>query len=421
MMVLLTEEKQKKALLAMIVGLASLLAACSTPSGPPGPPAPITTPGQGSVRSTRPAAPPVSAPAPGTLAPQPDGQGGLWRPRSQWTPAQWSDLPGWYQDRLRDWWPAWLKGCARPMMGWGVLCQQARQIGPQADEVQIRQFVQTRLRPWRVSGFDGQTNGLLTGYFEPMLEGKRQPDARYAYPLHRAPADLGQRKPHFTRAELDNLPDGRAALAGRELVYLADPLDVLLIQVQGSGRVRLLDEPGPNGQAKVVRLAFGGHNDQPYQSVARWLVDQGAFPLEQASWPAIRNWAAQNPARVPEMMRANPRVVYFREEALTDPESGPNGAQGVPLTPGRSIAVDVDSVPLGTPVWLDATYPQAWSANPLPAAPLQRLVMAQDKGGAIIGAVRADFFWGWGDEALALAGRTKQPLGVWVLWPADSK
>lgn len=313
------------------------------------------------------------------------------------------------------------------MMGWAVLCQQARQIGPQADEAQVRQFVQTRLRPWRVTGFDGQSNGLLTGYFEPMLEGKRQPDARYAYPLHRAPADLGQRKPHFTRAELDNLPDGRAALAGRELVYLADPLDVLLIQVQGSGRVRLLDEPGPNGpngqsgQAKVVRLAFGGHNDQPYQSVARWLVDQGAFPLEQASWPAIRNWAAQNPARVPEMMRANPRVVYFREEALTDPESGPNGAQGVPLTPGRSIAVDVDSVPLGTPVWLDTTYPQAWSANPLAATPLQRLVMAQDKGGAITGAVRADFFWGWGDEALALAGRTKQALGVWVLWPADSR
>ena len=194
---------------------------------------------------------------------------------------------------------------------------------------------------------------------------------------------------------------------------------MLLIQVQGSGRVKLLDEPGPGGQPKVVRLAFGGHNDQPYQSVARWLVDQGFITLEQASWQAIKNWAAQNPARVPEMMRVNPRVVYFREEVLSDPDSGPNGAQGVPLTPGRSIAVDVDSVPLGTPVWLDTTYPQAWSANPLPATPLQRLVMAQDRGGAINGAVRADFFWGWGDDALAHAGRTKQALSVWVLWPAN--
>ena len=196
--------------------------------------------------------------------------------------------------------------------------------------------------------FEGQTNGLLTGYFEPMLEGKRQPDARYPYPLHRAPADLGQRKPHYTRAELDTSVDGRAAIAGRELAYLADPLDVLLIQVQGSGRVQLLDEPGPGGQPKAVRLAFGGHNDQPYQSVARWLVEQGAFTLDQASWPAIRNWATTNPARVDEMMHANPRVVFFREEPLPDPNVGPNGAQGVPLTPGRSIAVDRDSVPLGT-------------------------------------------------------------------------
>ncbi|MDE2593323.1 MAG: transglycosylase, partial [Burkholderiales bacterium] len=140
-----------------------------------------------------------------------------------------------------------------------------------------------------------------------------------------------------------------------------------------------------------------------------------------ASWQAIRAWALQNPDRVNEMLRVNPRVVYFKEETLSDPESGPNGAQGVPLTPGRSVAVDVDSVPLGTPVWLDATLPQAWSANPAPGSPLQRLVMAQDRGGAITGAVRADYFWGWGDEALAQAGRTKQPLSVWVLWPSDAK
>lgn len=419
MMVSFSEEKSQPGLtrpalcaLAMIV---ALLAACS--STPLGPPAPITTPGQkGTSPISRPSAP---IPTPGTATPQADGLGGLLRPKSHWVSAQWSDIPGWYQDRLKEWWPAWQKSCAKPAPSWASVCQQSKQLGPQPDEVQLRLFVQAKFQPWRVTTFEGQTNGLLTGYFEPMLEGKRQPDARYPYPLHRAPADLGQRKPHYTRAELDTSVDGRAAIAGRELAYLSDPLDVLLIQVQGSGRVKLLDEPGPGGQPKVVRLAFGGHNDQPYQSVARWLVDQGFITLEQASWQAIKNWAAQNPARVPEMMRVNPRVVYFREEVLSDPDSGPNGAQGVPLTPGRSIAVDVDSVPLGTPVWLDTTYPQAWSANPLPATPLQRLVMAQDKGGAITGAVRADYFWGWGDDALAHAGRTKQALSVWVLWPAS--
>ncbi|WP_290674422.1 MltA domain-containing protein [Aquabacterium sp.] len=360
-------------------------------------------------------------PAPGTVQPQPDGAGGLLRPKAHWMPAQWTDLPGWNNDRISDWWPALWKSCQKPASAWTQVCAEVKKLGAswaqQVDDGFVRQWVQSQLQPWRVTTLEGGSTGLMTGYFEPLLEGRRQPDARFQYPLHRAPADLGQRKPYFSRTELETSPDGKAAVAGREVVYLADPLDVLLIQVQGSGRVRLLDELTAQNQPRIVRLAFAGHNDQPYQSVARWLVDQGAFSLEQASWPAIRNWAQANPARIPEMMRANPRVVFFREEALTDPESGPLGAQGVPLTPGRSVAVDRDSIPLGTPMWLDSTVPQAWSAIPPAPQPLQRLVMAQDTGGAIIGAVRADFFWGWGDEALAQAGRTKQPLSVWVLWP----
>jgi len=339
--------------------------------------------------------------------------------------SSWSDLPGWGDDRVSETWPALVKGCARPAAGWQALCEEVRRLGAdwgrRVDDGFVRQWLEGQLQPWRVTPLDGApTNGLLTGYFEPLLEGRRQPDARFAWPLHRPPAALGQRKPFYSRSELETTPEGRAAVAGREVVWLADPLEVLLIQVQGSGRVRLLDELTPQGAPKVVRLAFAGHNDQPYQSVARWLVDQGAFSLEQASWPAIRNWAQANPARVGEMMAANPRVVFFREEPLLDPESGPNGAQGVALTPGRSIAVDRDSVPLGTPVWLASTVPQAWVGGAMPApSPLRRLVMAQDTGGAILGAVRADFFWGWGDEALAQAGRTKQPLALWALWPRN--
>lgn len=397
-------------LAAAIVGS---LSGCAGLRGGPGSTAPVVsaTPTDGGSRA------PLTSPQ--TL---PDGPSVL-RPKARWVQASWADLPGWGQDRVSETWPALVKGCARPAAGWQAVCEEARRLGAdwgrRVDDGFVRQWLESQLQPWRVTPLDGApTPGLLTGYFEPLLEGRRTPDARFAWPLHRPPAALGQRKPFYSRSELEATPEGRAALAGREVVWLADPLDVLLIQVQGSGRVRLLDEATPQGTPKVVRLAFAGHNDQPYQSVARWLVDQGAFSLEQASWPAIRSWAQANPARVGEMMAANPRVVFFREEPLLDPESGPNGAQGVALTPGRSIAVDRDSVPLGTPVWLDSTLPQSWVAGALPPpSPLRRLVMAQDTGGAILGAVRADFFWGWGDDALAQAGRTKQPLALWVLWP----
>ena len=378
--------------------------------------------------STLPGQAPVAVNAPGAM-PDPGASPPVsWqRPKATWTPASWTDLPGWEQDRVQDWWPALWRGCIKPAAPWVPLCAEVRKLGPQwGAQVQdgfVRQWMQSRLRPWRVSALDGRTAGLLTGYFEPLLDGRRQPDARFRHPLHRAPQGLGVRKPFLSRSDLARTAEGRAALAGRELVYLADPLDVLLIQVQGSGRIRLQDERDDQGQPKVVRLAFAGHNDQPYVSVARWLVEQGAFTLDQASWPAIRNWATTNPARVDEMMHANPRVVFFREEPLPDPNVGPNGAQGVPLTPGRSIAVDRDSVPLGTPVWLDSTVPQTWSATSAGAvAPLlQRLVMAQDTGGASLGAVRADYFWGWGDEALAMAGRTKQNLAMWALWPQGAE
>jgi membrane-bound lytic murein transglycosylase A len=271
--------------------------------------------------------------------------------------------------------------------------------------------------PWRIESDDGRDTGLATGYFEPLVEAARTRRGAYTVPLYAAPADLATRKPWYTRAEIESVPAARAALRGREIAWVADPLDALMLQVQGSGRLRLVDERDANGQPKLVRAAFAGHNDRPYQSVARWLVDRGAFTLEQASWPAIKAWARDNPKDVPQMLAANPRYVFFREEALPDASVGPLGAQGVPLTPGRSIAVDKRSVPYGTPVWLDTTEPQPWSPTPPPARPLQRLVVAQDTGSAITGAVRADYFWGWGEGAEDRAGRMKQPLRMWVLWP----
>jgi membrane-bound lytic murein transglycosylase A len=262
-----------------------------------------------------------------------------------------------------------------------------------------------RLQPYRVEPLQPGPEPLLTGYYEPVLDASRLPTAAQQVPLYRPPAGLAGRRPWYTREEIDTLPAPRAALRGREIAYVADPLDALALQIQGSGRVRVTE---PDGRVSVVRLAFAGSNEQPYRSIGSWLLQQGA--IRDATWPGIKAWARANPQRVQELLWSNPRVVFFREEPLSELDAafGPRGAQGVPLTPGRSIAVDKDSIPYGTPVWL---------SSPGPLLALDRLVFAQDTGSAIVGAVRADYFVGWGPEAGEIAGRLKQPLALWVLWP----
>ena len=328
----------------------------------------------------------------------------LQQPRSRWVPVRWAELPGFQDDALHEAWNAWLKSCERPGPALAPLCGEVRRLSIATGDEQ-RAWLRTRLQPYRVEPLAGPAEGLLTSYFEPVFEASRTPRAGFAAPLYRPPAGLGARKPWYTRQEIDTLPEARAALNGREILWLADPVDALVLQIQGSGRLRVTE---PDGSVRLVRLAYAGTNDQPYQSVGRWLLDQGA--VRDASWPGIKAWLAQNPQRVQELLWSNPRVVFFREEALSglDAAFGPRGAQGVALTPGRSIAVDPGSIPYGTPVWLASSGPQV---------NLQRLVLAQDTGSAITGAVRADYFAGWGAEAGELAGRLKQPLRLWVLWP----
>jgi membrane-bound lytic murein transglycosylase A len=324
--------------------------------------------------------------------------------KSRWVPVAWSDLPGFEDDALHEAWNAWLKSCERPHPAFVALCPEIRQLSI-ATAGEQREWMRRRLQPHRVEPLQGGTDGLLTAYYEPLLEASRVPTARHAVPLHRPPADLATRKPWFSRQEIDTLPQAREALRGREIAYLADPLDALVLQIQGSGRVRITER---DGSSRLVRLAYAASNEHPYRSVGGWLLQQGA--VRDASWPGIKAWVRDNPQRLQEMLWSNPRTVFFREEALGEQEAalGPRGAQGVPLTPGRSIAVDKESIPYGTPVWLSSSGPQLQ---------LQRLVLAQDTGSAIVGAVRADYFAGWGPEAGEVAGRVKQPLRMWVLWP----
>jgi membrane-bound lytic murein transglycosylase A len=323
-----------------------------------------------------------------------------------WVPAGFDDLPGWAADATAQGWPALQLGCQQPARPWATLCADALRFTPASDAL-ARQWLEQRLRVYRVESPDGDPTGLATGYFEPLVEASRRAQGRFRIPLYAPPADLSSRKPYWTRQQLDTDPAAQRALRGREIAFVEDPLDALLLQVQGSGRLQVTE---PDGSRHLVRLAFAAHNGQPYRSVGRWLIEQGALKASDASWPGIKAWAQRNPKRLNDLLWSNPRTVFFREEPLPDPALGPKGAQGVPLTPGRSVAVDPQSVPYGTPLWIDTT-------EPLSDRPLQRLVMAQDTGSAINGAVRIDYFWGWGDDALAQAGRMKQALKVWALWP----
>jgi membrane-bound lytic murein transglycosylase A len=364
-------------------------------------------PGQGPGSAPSPQSPPTQ-PQPQTAGSPQDGTaalpGAIQRGKSRWVPVRWAELPGLSDDPLHEAWNAWLKSCEKPGPVFAPLCADVRRLSIASLEEQ-RNWLVNRLQPYRVESLQGEVQGLLTGYYEPMLEASRTPSAEFKVALYQPPAGQAGRKPWYTRQEIDTLAAPQAALKGREIAWLADPVDALVLQIQGSGRVRITQS---DGSKTLVRLAYAGSNDQPYKSVGRWLIDQGA--LKDASWPAIKAWTVQNPKRVQEMIWSNPRTVFFREEALegSDAAFGPRGAQGVALTPGRSIAVDAGSIPYGTPVWLASSGPQI---------NLQKLVLAQDTGSAITGAVRADYFAGWGPDAGDLAGRLKQPLRLWVLWP----
>jgi membrane-bound lytic murein transglycosylase A len=333
-------------------------------------------------------------------------------------------LPGWAKDDLRQAWPAFLTSCTVMVRkpDWQELCTIARDVNGK-DATAIRAFFESFFQPYQVVNFDATTTGLVTGYYEPLLRGARKRGGPYQTPLHRVPADLlpidmsgvypdlktmrlrgrvaGKKiVPYFSRAELVNAN----LLAGNELVWVEDPVDAFFLQVQGSGRVQLSDTK------ETIRVAYAEQNGHPYKSIGRYLVDKGEMKLEQASAQSIKAWIAANPGRRQEVLNSNPSYVFFREEKITDPKEGPKGSQGVPLTPERSIAVDPQFIQMGAPVFLSTTQPNSKTT-------LQRLMVAQDTGGAIKGAVRADYFWGFGAAAGEKAGRTKQTGEMWVLLP----
>lgn len=329
--------------------------------------------------------------------------------KSRWVPVRWRDVTGWSESTVsqQEAWAAWLKSCQIAATANDFLCPEIRSLSAASDNERRAWMVQ-KLQPYRVESLQGAAEGLLTSYYEPVLEASRRPRPGFSVPLYRPPVGLSGKSPWYTRQDMDTLPQVKAQLRGLEIAYVADPIDALILHIQGSGRVNMLEA---DGSKRTVRFAYAATNEQPYKSVGRWLLDLGSAGTRDVSWLGIKNWLAKNPQRLNELLWSNPRVVFFREEAMSDTQVGPKGAQGVPLTPGRSIAVDRASIPYGAPVWIASSGPEGDSQR------FQKLVVAQDTGSAITGAVRADYFMGWGQEAGDLAGRIKQPLQMWVLWP----
>lgn len=339
-------------------------------------------------------------------------------------PAAWGDLPGWEGDDHVAAFALFRAQCAtlakRPF--WLATCEAAQQLGAgEAAPGNVRAWFERHFRPWALTNPDGGREGLVTGYYEPVVRGSRAPRPPYTVPVFGPPDDLivveladlypelkhmrlrgrieGRRLvPYYSRAEWSAEEVRRA---GRALLWLDDPVDFFFLQIQGAGQVELAD----GGR---VRIGYADQNGHPYRSIGSWLIERGEIQPHGASMQGIKAWAEKNPQRLQELLNANPSLVFFRELEATG--NGPPGALGVPLTPERSIAVDPRHVPLGSPVWLATTQPNSEQA-------LTRLMLAQDTGGAIRGPVRADFYWGSGPAAGALAGRMKQPGRMWVLLP----
>jgi membrane-bound lytic murein transglycosylase A len=327
-------------------------------------------------------------------------------PIASFSAVSWQALPGWQEDDLSQAWPAWLKSCdalrkRNSELNWRQVCSQAASVSVR-DAQAIRRYFESNFQPFEIRNSAGSETGLVTGYYEPVMNGSQTRTNLYSVPLYAYPNAWRQTRPNPGPSRAELMSSG--ILKGSEIAWVQDPVAAAFMQIQGSGKIRLQD-------GRVMRLGYAGTNEQPFKSFAQWLLDKKEINRSEATMQGISKWAKRNPDRVNDMLNANPRFVFFKElPGNVSSDLGPTGALNVPLTTERSIAIDLQAMPLGAPVFLATT-------RPLSDQPLQKLVMAQDTGKAIVGGVRADYYWGSGDAAGELAGRMKQNGKMWVLLP----
>jgi membrane-bound lytic murein transglycosylase A len=338
--------------------------------------------------------------------------------------AQWNELDDLAKDDLTQAWPAWVLGCAvlKNKPAWQKVCTEAEKITAPNQE-NVHEYLRKNFAVYRATNLDNSETGLITGYYEPILKASRTKKGQYRYPLYARPDDLitvelasifpelankrvrgrvvgNKLIPYFNRGEIEA---DQSPLKGREIAWVDDQIDLFFLQIQGSGMLHF-----DNGEK--MHVGYADQNGQSYQSIGRLLIDKGEITADKASMQGIKNWAKNNPKKVRELLNANPSYVFFRELPADLP--GPIGALGSPILAERVVAVDPKFVPLGAPIFLSTNLP-------FTSQPLQRLMMAQDTGGAIKGGVRADFYWGAGNEAGKQAGSMKQSGKIWVLLPKD--
>jgi membrane-bound lytic murein transglycosylase A len=343
------------------------------------------------------------------------------------TPTAYTALPGWQtSDSLKsEALSAFVSSCDKilampesaplgPYAGsaqhWQPLCFKARGTLKRVEESKLpaeqddmaRRFFETGFMPYQVKA-GGKVEGLFTGYYIPQIKASHKRTAKFQYPLYRVPADLKPEKPYLTRAQIDG---GALKGKGLEIAYTDDPVKLFFLQVQGSGSLAFTD-----GTAGFV--SFAARNNQPYTAIGKVLVEQGALAKEKVTAPAIMEWLHAHPDKAQGVMEKNASYVFFKEQ----PGQHAIGAEGVALSPLASLAVDKDFIALGSPLWLDTTLPQKNKKD----KPFRSLVIAQDTGTAIQGAVRGDVFCGQGERAEWLAGHMKQPGRYFLLLPRTLK
>lgn len=391
------------------IAAALLIVGCSTPSGPVQPPPPV----QNKAECNCPPAPPPVEEKPSKPA------------LPLWEKSSFGQLPNWNQANHGAFLSAFSEQCntltkrKNTPVGLMEACKMA--TAPLAQPPKA--LLESNFEVWQFQQEDGKKEGLLTGYYEPLLSGSRKKQGPYTVPLYGVPKDLitvkldeqypelkGKRirgriqgntlVPYYDRAQWEQQVGPKQ---GEVLVWVNDKLDAFLLQVQGSGRVSL-----PDGS--VIRLNYADQNGHPYRAIANTLIARGQLKPAESGIPAIRAWAEKNAKDVDAVLNSNPSVVFFQENKVLRPEQGPLGGLGLPLKDGLSLAIDRAFVPYGTMLWIDST-------NPITKQPLQQGMLAQDTGGAIRGRIRGDYYWGTGAQAGQAAGTTKQTLKMWMIWP----
>jgi membrane-bound lytic murein transglycosylase A len=339
--------------------------------------------------------------------------------------SDWSAIESSFEsDNVLLTWTAWLRSCSvlKQKDTWKKVCDLADDIKEPSDE-NIKNYFKKYFNLYSATNMDGSDTGTITGYYQPILKGSKVKTSHYKVPLYTTPKDLitvdlsdvypelkskrlrgklagNKLIPYLSRAEIDGQG---SPLAGNEIVWVEDPVEAFFLEIQGSGIIQF-----DNGEA--MQIGYADQNGYPFKAIGSTLVQKKEITMAEASMEGIKNWARKNITKLREFLNMNASYVFFRK--LPNDLPGPIGALGVSIEAERSVAIDPKFIPLGAPVFLSTTQPNT-------SEPLERLMVAQDTGGAIRGGVRADFYWGSGDEAGRKAGSMKQQGKIWTLLPRD--